>query len=63
MAVARCPNARLRVGFAAPHLVEIVAHADDLGDLLQMLANVGHDLRLEFDGPGFAGDMRRDRLW
>ena len=25
-----------------------------------MLANVGNDLRREFDGPGFAGDVRRD---
>ena len=55
-ALAEC---RLGVGFAALHLVEIVADADDLGDLLKLLANVRHDLRLEFDRPGFARDMRR----
>src|SRR6516162_7190977 len=53
----------LRLGFAALHLVEIVAHADDLRDLLHVRANVGHDFRLKFAGPGFASDMSARRPW
>ena len=36
---------RLGVGLAALHLVEVVADADDLGDLIELLADVRHDLR------------------
>src|SRR6516165_7784532 len=49
---------RLGVGFAALYSIEIITYADDLGDLLQVLSQIRHDLRLELDGPGFAGDMR-----
>ena len=50
---------RLGVGLAALHPVEIVADADDLGDLVELLVDVRHDLRLELDRPGFARDVRR----
>jgi len=46
---------RLGVGFAALYSIEIITHADDLGDLLQVLSHICHHLRLELDGPGFAG--------
>src|SRR6516164_8060453 len=49
---------RLGVGFAALYFIEIITHADDLGDLLQVLSQIRYDLGLELDGPGFAGDMR-----
>src|SRR5215472_6966366 len=45
-------------GLAALYSIEIITHADDFGDLLQVLVQVRHDLRLELDRPGFAGDMR-----
>jgi hypothetical protein len=53
------PKGRLGVGLAALHRVQIVADADDLGDLVQLFGDIRHDLRLELDGPGLVGDVRR----
>ena len=52
----------LRVGLATPDPVKIVADADDLGDSVEPVIEIRHDLRLELDRPGFARHMRGARL-
>src|SRR6202030_4845088 len=52
-------ESRLRVGFAAPDFVEVVAYADDLRSVAQIVSEVRHDRRLELDRPGLALDVRR----
>ena len=40
----------------------MVTDADDLGDTVESVVEIRHDLRLEFDRPGFPGHMRGARL-
>jgi len=41
------------------HLVVVVADADNLRDLSQLLRDIRYDRRLELHSPGFARDMGR----
>ena len=47
----------LRIGLTALYPLVVVAHADDLGNLIHLFADVSNNIRLKFDGPGFSGEM------
>src|SRR6185295_4652514 len=49
----------LSFGFATPHLVMVIADADNFRDLSQLLTDIRHDRGPELNGPGFPGDMGR----